>query len=83
MKTRNWISEIYGHVEKARALHEDKDIIIQMSEPLKDLIICQSTTQVYEEVDEGTGLQDGRMFLFGCQVAVTNQITTYRIFVEE
>jgi hypothetical protein len=82
MKQRNWIHNIYTCVLETRNNYQGKKIIIQVSEPLQDLIVCQSMTEDHKELKEDSRVENGEMYLFGCQVVVTNQIPTYRIFVE-
>ena len=82
VKQRNWLDNIKFDVDEAMAKHMTQVVVIQMSEPLRDLIVTQLIREVHVELEDQSGMRDGVMRLWNCEVMVTNTIPTYRIFVE-
>lgn len=83
MKQRNWIKNIKLSIAETRSLHVGKAIIIETSEPLRDLLLDQIMFISETEAERGDYLINGdEIYLFGCRLIVSNQIPTYRIFVE-
>ena len=83
MRQRDWIGNIYKSITETSMIYEGKSIIIEMSEPLRDLIINQLSTETHMSISENSCfMNDDKIYLNGCLVVVSNQIPTYRIFVE-
>jgi hypothetical protein len=83
VKQRNWIKNIKLCIAETRALYVGKVVIVEVSEPLRDLLLDQMMFMSDAEAERGDYLIDGdETYLFGCRLVVSNQIPTYRIFVE-
>jgi hypothetical protein len=78
---RNWLDEIKMNVQSTRMNYGEKSIIIQVSEPLMDLLINLVMTTTIIKDDDVQGNMDLPQF-FGCHTVVSKEISTYRIFVE-
>ena len=78
---RDWVNEIRMEVIYTRGNYEGKELILQMSEPLKDLMIELATiTTSFEKSDVGGDREHPEFF--DCKVVVSDKISTYRIFAE-